>query len=368
LGIRLFGKEAVMKPTFCQCCERRYESPEDYLKGTSRFRVCPKGMLWFECSCGSGLILRKGEYEWYSPTMQMSEAAATVFKDVQEIKNIPLIPTAVLTLQNAIADETSSSKEIREALKQAPNIAMGVMRTANNLRASGTPEFSSLEHAVSYIGRKTLNDIILTATLQDFDFKTHHFSKDAYWRESILTGKIAEYLAENFAKNVPKDEAYIAGSLCNIGKVVSAICFPDVTDDVSKNVNNPRRPRTWQKAEDELRAFSHIVLGEVAAALWGFPEYVVHATSNHHTLPSKVNEAVTDEPDFLDEDEVQENKGPTLQQIVALANQYMHWILLQPARMDEFLFDQYAAVLGLDSKQKDQLGETLMRFKDQKAS
>ncbi len=354
-----------MKPTVCHCCERIYETPEDYLKGTSKFRVCPKNFLWFECSCGSGLVLKKGEYEWYSPTMKMSEAAATIFKNVKEIKNIPLIPTAILELQTVISDEKSSALHIKKALKNAPNIAMGVIRTANNLRSASMPEIGSLEHAVSFIGRKTLSELILSETLQEFDFKTHHFSKDQYWQEAILTGKIAEFLAEKFAKSVNKDEAYIAGSLCNIGKVVSAICFPQLTDEVEKAVINPRRPRTWQQAEDQLRTFSHVVLGEVAAALWGFPEYVVHAISFHHSFPEKVNELQVDVLDFMD-DKAKTNEV-TVQQIVAIANQFCHWVLLQPTRIEENLLERYAKIFGVEGEKKSQLAEQLMQLKEKLA-
>lgn len=358
-----------MKPIICQCCERKYDNPADFLRGTSRFRVCTKGNLWFECSCGSGLILRKGEFEWYSPSLKMSEAAATIFKEVQEIKNIPLIPTAVLELQNVISNENSSSKQISTALRNAPNIALGVLKTANNLRSSSSAEMSSLDHAISFIGRKTLNDIILAETMQEFDFKSQHFGKDDYWQESLLTGKIAEYLASKYAPQVSKDEAYIAGSLCNIGKVVGAICFPEVTDDVARTVSNARRPKTWTEGEDQLRAFSHLVLGEVAGALWGFPEYVIHALSYHHSDPKSVPDLLEDDCDFLDEDddEATDGTGVTLQHCVAVANQYTHWILLQPSRMDENLFEKYAKKLGLDEKARDELGDKLMDFRPKAA-
>jgi HD-like signal output (HDOD) protein len=355
-----------MKPTFCQCCERVYEVPEDYLKGTSKFRVCPKGFLWFECSCGSGLVLKKGEYEWYSPTLHMSEAAATIFKNVQEIRNIPLVPTAIMALQTVISDEKSSSADIKKALKQTPNIAMGVLRIANNLRASSVSEFTNLEHAISFVGRRTLNDLILTETLQEFDFKTNFFGKDAYWQESILTGKICEYIAEHYAKHLSKDEAYIAGCLCNIGKVVSAICFPNVTDDVARQTVNPRRPRTWSQGEDNIRAYSHVTLGEIAASLWGFPEYVVHAISYHHSLPEKVTDLPVDVLDFMDDEAAQ--KQVTLQQIVAFGNQLTHWILLQPTRMDEPLLHAYAKRFGLNEEQVTLLADQLIKLKDLKAS
>ncbi len=356
-----------MKPTFCQCCERKYLEPEDYLKGTSRFRVCSKENLWFECSCGSGLILKKGDYEWYSPTLKMSDAAATVFQNVRELKNIPLVPTAVIELQSVISDENASSKDIENALKKAPNIALSVIRTANSLRTSSSANINSLQHAVSFIGRQTLNDLILAESLQEFDFKTHHFSKDAYWEEAFVTGKVAEYLAEQFAPDVSKDEAYLAGSLCNVGKIVSAICFPEITDDIARATANPRRPLRWDEAENQLRAISHVVLGEVAAAMWGFPEYIVHALYNHHQASKRVSEMVDDDCSFLDEDEVSsEGSSRTLQEVVALANQYAHWILLQPNRMDEALFDDYTKVFGFDEKQKEDVGALLLdMFKKQ---
>lgn len=354
-----------MKPTFCQCCERVYEVPEDYLKGTSKFRVCPKGFLWFECSCGSGLVLKKGEYEWYSPTLHMSEAAATIFKNVQEIRNIPLVPTSIMTLQTVISDEKSSSADIKQALRQTPNIAMGVLRIANNLRVSSVPEFSNLEHAITFVGRKTLNDLILTETLQEFDFKTNFFAKDDYWQESILTGKICEFLAEKYARDVSKDEAYIAGCLCNIGKVVSAICFPNITDDVARQTVNPRRPRTWTGGEDNIRAISHVTLGEIAASLWGFPEYVVHAISYHHSDPGKVTELSTEALDFMDGE--QEKTPISLQKVVALGNQMMHWVLLQPTRMDEILLNSYAKYFDLDEARLALLADHLMKLKELKA-
>ncbi len=358
--------EDVMKPTFCQCCERVYEVPEDYLKGTSKFRVCPKGFLWFECSCGSGLVLKKGEYEWYSPTLHMSEAAATIFKNVQEIRNIPLVPTAIMTLQTVISDENSSSSDIKKALRDTPNIAMGVLRIANNLRASSIPEFTNLEHAISFVGRKTLNDLILTETLQEFDFKTNFFAKDAYWQESILTGKICEYIAEHFAKHLSKDEAYIAGCLCNIGKVVSAICFPNVTDDVARQTVNYRRPRTWLQGEDNIRAYSHVTLGAIAASLWGFPDYVVHAISYHHSPPEKVTDLPADVLEFMEDENAK--KQVTLQQVVAMGNQFTHWVLLQPTRMDEPLLYAYAKYFNLNEEQVNQLASQLMQLKDLKAS
>ncbi|MFW7381813.1 MAG: HDOD domain-containing protein [Oligoflexus sp.] len=348
-----------MKPTTCQCCSRKYETPEDYLKGTSRFRVCSKESLWFECSCGTGLILTKGNYEWYSPTLNMSEAAATVFKSVKEISKIPMIPTAVLQLQTVISSPNSNSLQIREALRQAPSLALEVIKAANCLKKAASPEIRELDHAISYIGRKPLSDLILTETLQHFDFQTAEFRKDVFWEESLLTGRIAEHLVQEFAPHLSKDEAYIAGSLCNIGKIVAAICFPESTDNLARLITNLRRPLTWIEAEDQLRTLSHVILGEVAAALWGFPEYVIHSIAGHHLEPQKVRHFTDDEVVFLEDDDEDPDAEPevSIQQVVALANQFSHLAHYQPSRMQMNIFEKYADILKVSPERCQSLVE-----------
>jgi len=354
-----------MKPTTCQCCSRKYEAPEDYLKGTSRFRVCSKESLWFECSCGTGLILTKGNYEWYSATLSMSEAAATVFKNVKEISKIPMIPTAVILLQTLISDQNSHSQQIREALRQAPSLALSVIRAANRLKKAASPEIRELDHAISYVGRQTLSDLILTETLQDFDFKTAEFRKDIFWEEAIMTGRIAEYLVHHYAPHLSKDEAYIAGSLCNVGKLVAAICFPESTDNLARLITNPRRPLTWIEAEDQLRTISHVILGEVAAALWGFPEYVIHSIAGHHLEPHKVRHFTDEDIVFLeDDDEATDTSEPpvSIQQVVALANQFSHLALYQESRIQMNLLEKYAETLGISPERCQSLAEEFKKI------
>jgi HD-like signal output (HDOD) protein len=266
-----------------------------------------------------------------------------------------------MKLQTLICDQTSSTRDIKQALLQTPHLALGVINTANQRRRSTGHEIKSLEHAVSFIGRQAVSDLVLTETLQAFDFKTVEFNKHQYWQEAILTGQIAEYLAAQYAPELSPEEAYIAGSLCNIGKVVAAICLPMMADDVARATTNPRRPMNWVEAEHRLRAISHIALGEVAGAMWGFPEYVIHSLANHHTPPAQVPDLPLDPIAFLEADDEQDTKGPSMQQVVALANQYTHWVSGQLPRLDEPLLHQYTTIFQLDETQQTDLGHELIK-------
>ncbi len=359
-----------MRRLECALCGRVYVEPKDYLKGTSRFRVSEDESLYFECSCKTCLVLAKGEYEWYSPTDKMSKEAASVFTEITEIGELPAIPSSVAKLQAIISNENSSSKEIEAALKGLPNLAIEVVKAANNMKSSSGQEITTIQHAVSFVGRQTVSDLIVASTIKEFKFKTKSFNQGKFWFESVVCGRIAETIVNKFKPaGVSSEASYLAASLLNIGKVVGAICFAEKTDTVQDIVANPKTMCAWDKAEKKVDAISHDTLGEVAAALWGFPEYVIHCISNHHKMPDEVRgSSDSDDIEFFDDDEdsgLEEEGGPDLQKVTALANQFTHWIMLQPERMNEKLFYAYAKEFGLSQNQTEAFGEQIIAIKEE---
>lgn len=351
-----------MSSLTCQTCGREYHNQNDYLRDTTRFRICTEGHLWFECSCHSGLVLQKGQFSWYTPQDRMSPEASEVFNTVSQLKKTPLMSSASVKLQAQIHDDAVSSKELESSLRRTPKVALQVLSSANHLKPAGVGEITHLEHAVSYLGRSILADLVMAASIQEFQFQTKSFSQDQYWQEAYMTGAIAEYIARNYAPNINKDEAYLAGCLCNVGKVLLAICMPDIADELHHKSNHPQAPQNWCQSEKQLNSISHSILGEVAGALWGFPDYLIHAIGNHHKLPNQVRTLLDMNLMFDEPEEAQTEKGPKLQEIIALANQYSHWVLLQPHRIDHDLLEQYGNVIGLSTKELDELGDAIHSY------
>ena len=176
-----------------------------------------------------------------------------------------------------------------------------------------------------------------------------------------MTGKIAEFLIKQFAPHLNNDEAYIAASLCNMGKVVSAICLPDITDKIRSDIYNTKSS-SYVETEKKHDATSHVILGELAGAMWGLPDYVLYTTAYHHTPASDVKSSIdTTGVDFIDFAETEipkksENKA-TLQQVVALSNQLIHIRTGELFRIEEELLYGYASSLNLAKEDIDELGE-----------
>lgn len=318
----------------CATCGREYHSVEDFFQETSRWRMCEGGHLWYNCACHSTGVIVKGKFAWYSPEKILrSGAAKSLFNQVSELKNLPSLPTVVMQLQQLLEQPGVNALELAQALKKAPMVAMNVVSLANDLKGlrSKGGYIESIEHAVSYIGLKMLKDVISAAAVRSISFKTYLFNYQEFWRRSYLSGRLSEHLARKFAPSENPDHAYLAGSLANIGKVVQAVCFPKDADRLHEAVKDPKKPQSWREAERCLGIHDHSILGEIAATMWGLPDHIVEAASLHHK--QHLNQDVS-----------------PLVRVVSLANQMVHWIGLEPARIEQKVLKNSREYLAIEEQ------------------
>jgi HD-like signal output (HDOD) protein len=336
-----------MEPKECKNCNKVFASESDYLENTSRWRKCSEGNLWFNCSCGSTLFLKKGKYDWFSPDMRMSESTASLFNRLSHKDSLPYIKNSVLQLQELLTNPNVDMKDIEVKLKKEPIIAGEVLSLATKLKAARSQEdqpMDSLYHAMLYIGASSLSDIVLMASLKMVEVKTKHFDVDEFWESSFVTALITEYMCENHTSYHNKDEMYLGGFLLNIGKIVAAIFEPELVDKIYLELKDPKNKSTWVQLEEKHGAISHKLLGEMACAIWGFSDKIIECCLEHHSISK--NRA----------------KYVTANDLVAFANQMTHWIVLQPDQICQPLLDELAKKFGFETKQLDDLGANLGEF------
>lgn len=330
----------------CNTCGRKFMSPEDFLNNTSRWRVCESGHLWFNCACNSTNMIIKGKHDWYNPTAQLSGAAQSVFNQIPNIKDLPRIPSYVMEIQTLIQDENTSATKLASVAKRDPLLATQILKVANNLVASRGTKIESLAHAITFIGINALKDIVLVAALKTFKLRCKVFNADHFWEHSFMVGRAAEFLGQRFKLELSPDEIYIAGSVCNIGKIVLAMCMPAVADRYSSELNDLAKLGTWTDAEVRNGGYQHTVLGEIGAMFWGLPEHVTEAIAFHHKTPV-INDAMP----------------ITLAEIVGLANQIAHWIQLEPNQMDEKLYKSFCTRFKMNDQAAEKLVEEMMALR-----
>jgi len=328
----------------CKACDYTFHSIDDFTKYGSGFRQCTSGFLWFECKCGSTLMLKKGCYDWYDPVMFLAPTSVPFFRDEKILENFPHLPTSLMKLQQVIREPSSSARDIALFLKRVPLIAAEVLRLSNNCRP-GKNTITSIEHAVAYLGRSAVSQLTLASALQTYRFKTSFYQLEKFWREAFLTGMVAQLLGEKFTALKNVDQIYLAGTLCNIGKLISAICYPEETDEIEKTLTDPQTMTTWSEAENDLKAVSHVNLGDIASVIWGLPLEIRQSILYHHKKVTRKS-----------------GLTPALRphECVGLATLLCHWISSEPHRIDKDLLESYKSFLRLGESDLETLVNSLL--------
>lgn len=324
----------------CNTCGRVFRSEQDYLTGTNRWRLCEAGNLWFNCQCNSTMMIIKGRFPWYAPDAKLSEDAKSLFNSLPQINELPHIPTSVMEMQLLIQEENTTSTQLAKVCKRDPLIASNIMKIANTLKRNNFNKIDSLEHAITYVGFESLADILLTASIASFEFPTQEFNSKDFWDRSYLCGQIAELIVRTYSPHLIADEAYLAGALCNVGKVIQAVISPQKTDAIALSCS---KGSNWLQGEVKFGAPTHTILGEIAGSFWGLPEFVLSPIGNHHQSQICGSQ-----------------ESPGLEHVVQLANQITHWAMLEPTQIDSLVLNNSALAFGLNPRSLEQFVDSIM--------
>jgi HD-like signal output (HDOD) protein len=315
----------------CSSCGRIYAEQRDFLKNTSRWRICSSGNLYFNCSCESTLLIPKGKYEWYSPSLFMGEKAKSVFNSLAAPESLPYLPAVAIQLQDALNNPDTPASLLAGLCKQDPALAVNIIGAANAMRHVHTKLVTSIEQAIGLLGRKRVATLALTAALSSFSFNCVSYPKRVYFEESLLGGVTAEYLAGSFVEQVQGDLAYVAGCFCNVGKILSAAIYPEETDRIYRLTEDLSTACDWSTAEKRLGATDHTILGEIACALWGLEPAVLQCVQYHHACAT--DEVASVHP---------------LLPCVIFANQIIHLVNLSSHRVQPVVLDSCLRYFSLD--------------------
>lgn len=278
----------------CNCCKRIYASERDYLHKTTRWRMSETGDLYFNCSCDSTIVLPKGKHDWYNPARFMSAEAASVFNSFAEQKRFPLLSAVALDAQRLLSEDGTPQQDIVDAIKLDPVLSLWILEMADVSRPKTSAPIRTLLQAINILGRKRLQELITISSASRFTLGTTDYRPDHYFTSMLMTGLIAQELAAIHGDVTLQDLAFVSGSLCNVGKLLGAISFPQETDKIHRLTQLLSASYTWRQAEEKLGTINHLILGEIAGALWGASPEVLKCISGHHaplTIPEESNQS-----------------------------------------------------------------------------
>ncbi len=180
-------------------------------------------------------------------------------------------------------DGASTPEDLRAVIEQDPAIVARVLKVSNSSIYSFSREITTLTHAITLLGFRTVRNLVLAASLRQA-FKEFGELEKKLWEHSVVAGAIASMLAERDGMDVEREEAFTAGLLHDLGKVALANNSRDEYLRVDAEVE---AGRPAEEAEVGVFGFDHAELGACVARKWKLPEHL-EAVIRHHHQPDQL--------------------------------------------------------------------------------
>jgi len=210
-------------------------------------------------------------------------SSADVFAQIETMGQLPSLPRTLLTIQQVASDDRSSAEDLARVILRDQALTMRVLKVVNSALYQRRQRESvrTVHRAVVVMGFETVRKLALGLSVFAMMSKLSRSPQlGDIACHSLVTAGVAQLLAEASGR-VPPEEAFVAGLVHDIGKVVLCECSPRAMDAIQHDVNCgiPRLA-----AERRHFGLTHDRAGRRLAQHWRLPVDLQNLIGDHHDV------------------------------------------------------------------------------------
>jgi len=198
-------------------------------------------------------------------------------------KDLPTLPSIVTPLLNLVLDKNSSVKEISKIVKLDQTITCKILKVVNSAAFGLQTKISDPEHALTILGYDSFKNLLLSLSVFEIieNGEDGYFNKLFFWRHSLAVATVSKKIASLTNYENP-NEAYVAGLLHDIGKLIIDQTIPDKYTNYLKRLT--QNPNLSLQFEEEKLLLNHALVGKFVLEKWNFPTSLQKALELHHGI------------------------------------------------------------------------------------
>ena len=205
------------------------------------------------------------------------------FRELAAKDDIVLAFTSAMTeFSAAIEEEDININDIVAIVERDPLLTASLLKLANSSYFGFTKKVSTVKHAVSVIGLKSLKEVFTASVFKSAFIKKNDVYIDQLWKHSLGTAVAAQVICRKWNKDLCHD-AFIAGLLHDLGSFLIHQYFPHLAETITNIVSNDPNKRLLI-AERKVMGLKHTEVGAFFAKEWQFPSHICNAIKHHHYL------------------------------------------------------------------------------------
>jgi len=180
---------------------------------------------------------------------------------LKRVSDIPSLPQFVIDTLKKLDDPKSNAQDVADKLAKDEGLVLRILRLANSAYYGLPRRITSVSEAIALLGFKTVKSIVLAASVYKFmdgAFTGYALDRGELWKHSLSVAFSARHIAKRF-KDVDDEEAYVAGMVHDIGKIVLNDYVRFGYSIIVKLVEEDKMP--FMDAERQVLGFDHAQVG-----------------------------------------------------------------------------------------------------------
>jgi len=210
---------------------------------------------------------------------------------ITTLKNLPTLPHILLKLMEACNKERGSLKEVSSIAEKDPSISVQILKLTNSGYYGPSNKVENIEKAVTLVGTNAVRNIAICGSAYEAfnkDKNDKFFNLKLFWWHSLKCAVLARLISKKIRYN-QSDEAYLAGLMHDIGKLVLWINFPEPYESLLEMYSE--HEDALLGAEKNLVA-NHYEIGAWLLRRWCFKPFMSDSVFYHHEPYSRITNAL----------------------------------------------------------------------------
>lgn len=199
---------------------------------------------------------------------------------VSQIDCLPSLPVVYQEIMACLQQPGASLGDIAKVISKDVAMTATLLKVVSSAFFGLSKPVSTVERAVSFLGLDTLITLVLAEGLfrESPPITAPGFRIETLWRHSLETASAARIIAgQQGLDKAVLDDAFLAGMLHDIGKLILAQSMPDRYGEVLHKSGNDFSA----SVEQELLQTTHADVGAYLLGIWGLTDAVVESVAFH---------------------------------------------------------------------------------------
>lgn len=201
---------------------------------------------------------------------------------IMTTRDLPAMPQVASKVLELSSDPNTSARQLQQVIADDQAMTARILKIANSAMYSCSRKVKTLTEAIVMLGFNSIRSLVVTSAARNlYNTKSSQtgLKERLLWEHSIGAAFACRLLVEPRLPGLT-EEAFLAGLLHDIGKLVLNMRVPAEFDQIVQVVYNENRE--FSPTERALLGFDHAHVGAMLVNKWKFSPTLEHVILNHH--------------------------------------------------------------------------------------